>query len=62
MEKAKLGDCFQNLTSDNDKVRQIQGMTENEVLQMLPVCSTRGTEGMLSGVIPQYYSFPEVAG
>lgn len=52
-EKAELGDCFQNLTSDNDKTQQIRGVTGNEVLQMQSVCQTEGIEGMLSGVIPQ---------
>lgn len=52
-EKAELCDCFQNLTSDNDKTQQIRGVTGSEVLQMQSVCQTEGIEGMLSGVIPQ---------
>lgn len=52
-EKEELGDCFQNLTSDNDKKLQIRAVTGSEVLQMQSVCQTEGIEGMLSGVIPQ---------
>lgn len=52
-EKAALRDCFQNLTSDNDKTQQIRAVAGSEVLQMQSVCQTEGIEGMLSGVIPQ---------